>query len=127
MLDVVCAGAVEQPHAISEQDGRDADEDLVKHTRVETSLGDVGPEDVDAPVARGGLGRGDAPMLPISSSTVGLGPRCSVNQDMSPPGPAINPSNDMVTEYNILPMTANRPSRSRTLCPGAGSLSASTG
>lgn len=35
----------------------------------------------------------------------GLGPRNGVSQDMSPPGPAMNPSSDIVTEYCSLPMS----------------------
>src|SRR6266545_2543161 len=59
-LDVGSAWAVEQPDAVTEQDGRDEHEDLVEHTRVEALLGGVGAEDVDVLVSRGGLGRGDA-------------------------------------------------------------------
>src|ERR1017187_8613685 len=46
-----------------------------------------------------------APILPITWSAVGLGPRCSANQDMSPPGPAMKPSSDIVAGYSNLPMS----------------------
>ena len=43
-------------------------------------------------------------MSPSSSSTAGLGPRCLVSQDMSPSGPAMKPSSDIVAEYSSFPM-----------------------
>ncbi len=59
-LDVGPARAVEQPDAVAEQDGRDAHEDLVEHTRVEALPGNLGAKDADVLVTCGGLGRGDA-------------------------------------------------------------------
>src|SRR6478752_8971476 len=46
-------------------------------------------------------------MSSISASTSGLGPMSSVSQDMSPPGPAMNPSSDIVTAYRSLLMGRN--------------------
>jgi hypothetical protein len=43
----------------------------------------------------------------------GVGPRYSVNQDMSSPGPAMKPSSDIVAEYNTLPMTLDLRPRAR--------------
>ena len=45
--------------------------------------------------------------LPTSSSASGLGPMYGVIQDMSPPGPAMNPSSDIVTEYSVLAIAWN--------------------
>jgi hypothetical protein len=54
-LDVGPTRVIEQPDAVAEQDGRDAHEDLVEHTRVEALPGDAGAEDVDVLVTRDGL------------------------------------------------------------------------
>lgn len=51
----------------------------------------------------GGIAAG-APTSWMSSSTAGLGPRCPVSQDMSPPGPVMKPSTDIVAEYSSLLM-----------------------
>src|SRR6266508_2023233 len=59
-LDVGPTRAIEQPDAVAEQDGRDEHKDIVEHTRVEALPGNLGAEDVDVLVTRGGLGRGDA-------------------------------------------------------------------
>ena len=48
--------------------------------------------------AKGAVPDEEGADVAMSSSTVGLGPRCSVSQDMSPPGPAMKPSSDIVTE-----------------------------
>lgn len=38
----------------------------------------------------------------LKAAHLGVGPRYGLSQDMSPPGPAIKPSNDIVTEYKTL-------------------------
>ncbi len=70
-FDVRTTGAVEQPDAVAEQDGRDAHQDLVQHARVEALLSDAGAEDVV--VACGGLGGGDAAVEVADEGDAGTG------------------------------------------------------
>ncbi|MDB5058454.1 MAG: hypothetical protein JWO59_1926 [Chloroflexi bacterium] len=59
-LDGRPARVIEQPDAVAEQHRHDAHEDLVDHSRLEALPGDLGADDVDVLVARGGFGRGES-------------------------------------------------------------------
>src|SRR3954447_3522011 len=68
------------------------------------------PEYVRAPTS-------SAPISPTSASTSGLGPRYGRSHDMFPPGPAMKPSTDMVTEYSTLAMPFGLPHPAGLIAP----------